>query len=175
MLLYLFIIIFLIIVGTAAWASFKAAPWVPTWQYDYQRILNLVDLKEGETIFELGAGDGRLLPEFAKTKAKSIIGFEISVLPYIFGWFRVRKLKPRVQFKFEDFYKADFSKADVIFCFLTPPAMKKLKIKFEKECRPGTRIISYTFSILDWPLATKDKPTEKSIPIYKYLSGQKNG
>ncbi|MFA6587902.1 MAG: hypothetical protein WCT08_02425 [Patescibacteria group bacterium] len=175
MLLYLFIVIFIIIVGSAAWAVFKGAPWVPTWQYDYQRILDFVDLKEDETIFELGAGDARLLPEFAKTKAKSIIGFEISVLPYIFGWFRVRKLKPRVKFKFKDFYKADFSQANVIFCFLTAPAMKKLKIKFEKECQPGTRIVSYTFSIPDWKLEAKDKPTEKSIPIYKYIFGQKNG
>jgi hypothetical protein len=169
MLLYFLIIIALIIIGTAAWAGFKAAPWIPTWQRDYQRIINLAELKEGETIFELGAGDARLLSEFAKTKAKSIIGFEISVLPYIFGWFRVRKLKPRVQIKFEDFYKADFSQANVIFCFLTPLAMKKLKTKFEKECRPGTRIISYTFSIPDLPITIKDKPTEKSISIYKYI------
>ena len=50
----------------------------------------------------------------------------------------------------ENFYKQDLSHADIIFCFLTPPTMLKLRDKFEKELKPGTKIISYAFHIEGW-------------------------
>ncbi len=170
--LYIVIGVIFILMASAAWAGFKAAPWVPTWAKDYSRILSLAHVQNGEQVLELGAGEGRLVLQFAKTPAAQVIGYELSLLPFAIAWLRTRKFRPRVQMRMADFFRADYNRADVIFCFLTPPAMRKLKVKFEQECRPGTRIISYTFSIPGWTPDVMDKNTPTAVPIYRYIIGR---
>jgi tRNA A58 N-methylase Trm61 len=145
---------------------------VPTWGKDFERVLRLADLKPGEVVYELGAGEGRLLLQFARTSAAKIVGFEISLVPYAIAWLRIRRLHPRVSVRFQDFFKIDFRDANVIFCFLTPPAMRKLQLKFAAECKPGTRIISYAFSIPAWKPEIMDKPRPNAMAIYRYIVGR---
>jgi tRNA A58 N-methylase Trm61 len=170
-LLYAVITILFILMVSAGYAGFRAAPWVPTWGKDFERIVRLAGLKTGETVYELGAGEGRLLLQFAKTPAANVTGFEISLVPYAIAWLRVLRIRPRVSVLFKDFFTADFGAANVIFCFLTPPAMRKLKQKFEAECAPGTRIISYSFSIPGWTPQVMDKPKPNAMAIYRYVVG----
>lgn len=158
-----------IVIASAAWAGFHGAPWVPTWAKDFDRVRTLAALQETDVVYELGAGEGRLLKVFAATKAQTILGFELSFLPFLIAWVRLRRFAPRVQVHCQDFFKADFRKASVIFCFLTPPAMRKLKEKFAAECRPGTRIISYAFSIPGWTPDVTDKPAPNAMTIYRYV------
>ena len=157
------------LLASAGWASFSAAPWVPTWARDFSRIRALAAVQPGDTIFELGAGEGRLLRVFTQTQARSIIGYEISFIPFVIAWLRMRRQAPRVQVRCQDFFTAHFAGAQVIFCFLTPPAMRKLKVKFEAECKPGTRIISYAFTIPGWQPDCIDKPTRSAMAIYRYI------
>lgn len=166
------VVILFILIASAAWAGFKAAPWVPTWGKDFARVLQLANLAAGEVAYELGAGEGRLLLQFAQTPAARIVGFEISLVPFAIAWARVRHLRPRVTVRFQDFFKANFGEADVIFCFLTPPAMRKLQAKFAAECRPGTRIISYAFSIPGWVPERMDKPRPNAMAMYRYVVGR---
>lgn len=168
------IIIGFVLVASAAWAGFKAAPWVPTWAKDFDRIRALADVQSIDTVFELGAGEGRLLKVFSATNAKKIIGYELSLLPFLIAWARFRRAAPRVQVLCQNFFHADLHPATVLFCFLTPPAMRKLKIKFEAECLPGTRIISYAFSIPGWTPDRVDKPTPNAITIYRYVVPQRS-
>ncbi len=170
--LFSVITILFILIASAAYAGFRAAPWVPTWGKDFDRVVRLADLKSGEIVYELGAGEGRLLLQFAHTPAAEITGFEISLVPYAIAWLRVRRLRPRVSVRFKDFFKIDFSQANVIFCFLTPPAMRKLQLKFAAECKPGTRIISYAFSIPGWTPDVMDKPKPNAMAIYRYIIGR---
>lgn len=170
--LIIVIIILFVLLASAAWAGIKAAPWVPTWGKDFNRVVRLADLHSGEVVYELGAGEGRLLLQFAKTPATKVIGFEISLVPYAIAWLRVFRLRPRVEIRFQDFFKQDFKQANVIFCFLTPPAMRKLQKKFAAECRPGTRIISYAFSIPGWQPEIMDKPRPNAMAIYRYIIGR---
>jgi hypothetical protein len=71
----------------------------------------------------------------------------------------------------KNFYNQDLSKADIFFCFLTPKAMLKLSAKFESELKPGTRIISYAFSIPGW---SPEKIIFNNMPgkIYCYIKKQ---
>lgn len=162
------IIIGLLIVATAAYAGFRAAPWLPTRAKDFQRISNLVNIKPGAVIYEFGAGDGRLCNFFAKSEAARIEGFEISLIPYCIGLIRTFKLRSKVKIRFRDFFRVSSTPADIIFCFLTPPAMKKLGEKFLEECKPGTQIVSYAFPIPQWTArkVSKEKPSDISIFLY---------
>jgi hypothetical protein len=55
----------------------------------------------------------------------------------------------KAQFVQGDMFEADFSKATVLALFLLPSNLLQLRDKFA-NLRPGTRIVSNTFSIQDW-------------------------
>lgn len=164
------LIIVLVVAGTAAWAGWRAAPFVPTRQRDVERMLRLADLKTGQTVYDLGAGDGRFVVTAAKRYGAVATGFEISVLPYLVAKWRLRRanLGSKAQMKFQDFFKLDLSEADVIVCFLTPNAMKKLGPKLARELRPGARVVSYAFTIPGWTAILKDKPDPRTMAVHLY-------
>ncbi len=168
---YLLLLGIVVFFGTAAYAGLKAAPWVPAFNRDMHRIIKLADVKENDVVYDLGCGDGRVLVALANnTPAKRLVGFEISVLPYLWTKARIifRGLTRRVDVEFSDFLKRDLGQASVIFCFLTPMAMKKLAPKFHAELKKGTRIISYSFSIPGFTPETVDKPEPNRMTIYYY-------
>ena len=166
----IFIILILVILGTFAYGGILAAPWVPLWQKDVRRMLNLAEVKPDEMVYDLGAGDARIITIAAKEFGAKAIGFEIALLPYLFGRIRiwVKGLKNKVSLKYLNFFKQNLSEADVICVFLTPQAMTKLKPKLEKEIKPGCRVVSYAFSLPNWPPKKIDKPNPQTTTIYLY-------
>jgi hypothetical protein len=170
-LIYFFLlIIFLLVFGTMVWASLSGAPWLPSWKKDIRAVLREIDFKPTDVIYDLGSGDGRWLLEVAKYyKVKKIIGYEISFLFYF--WSRIKILfsgYPQIQVKFKDLFKADFAQADIIFCFLLPKTIAKLKSKFESEMKPGSLLVSYTFKLHDHNPEKIVKISQNSLPIYLY-------
>lgn len=166
-LVILFVIVF--VFGSAAYASFRAAPWLPLRGKDHDRVLRYIKGRKG-LLYELGAGDARLLVEVAQKTEAQGVGFEISVLPFLAGWLRIifSGTRGKTTLLFKDFFQEDFSKARTFYCFLTPPAMRKLKPKFERELQNGTRVISYSFEIHGWNPTTVDRGDGKKIPIFVY-------
>lgn len=158
-----------VVAGTAAWAGWRAAPYVPTRQADVERMLALAELRPGELVYDLGAGDGRFVLSAAKRGARAV-GYEISFLPYWVA--RLRLALARIgsagRMEFHDFFHQSLAAADVVVCFLTPAAMAKLGPKFTAELRPGTRIVSYAFAIPGWTPLRKDKPTPRTMAVYLY-------
>lgn len=167
----LLLFLILLIFGTAAYAGMRAAPWVPVFKKDIERILRLAEVKDDDLVYDLGSGDGRVVVALANNSEAQITGYEVSFIPYLWSKIKVLLLglSKRVEIRYADFLSRDLSQASVIFCFLTPMAMKKLEPKFRKELKKGTRVISYSFSIHGWQPVMVDKPTEKSIPIFKYV------
>lgn len=155
---------------TAAWASWSAAPYVPTWRRDVKRMLELAEVKPGEIVLDLGAGDGRFLVEAVRGFQARAIGYEITALAWFAAWVRIRLTGTQAKAKilFRDFYRQDLSAANVVLCFLTPRAMAKLAPKLQRELRPGTRVLSYAFSIPGWTPVRKDKPDKKRMTVWVY-------
>jgi len=168
---WLFVVIFLIIgVGSAAWAGVRAAPWLPTRRDDIRRLFDLAELKPGETVYDLGCGDGRVLLVAAEEYGARAVGFEISIVPYLAALVRraMNPFRKNITVRFEDFYRTSLKEADLVYCFLTPSAMQRLKTKFVRELRPGARVVSYTFSLGDLPGVIRDKPTPKLPTAYLF-------
>ena len=63
---------------------------------------------------------------------------------------REKGLDSKVTFIEGDFLDQDLSKATVILCYLFPEALRALKPKFERELKPGTRIVSEVFTVPGW-------------------------
>lgn len=165
LLLFLLILLF-----TFAWAGKSLAPWVPCRSRDVKRVIEMANLKPGEVFYELGCGDGRVVTAVNKRYGVKSIGLELAILLFIaakirqfFNWDK------NLQIKYKNLFKEDLSKADVVYVFGMPFSLKdKLRGKLEKELKPGARVISYVFPIMDWEPMKVDKPSEKDLSIYLY-------
>lgn len=151
--------------GTFAYAGILAAPWFPTWSRDIERFLKLANIKPGQKFYDLGCGDGKLVFAAAGAGADAV-GFEISLLPYLLAVSGSQYIK-NAKIRFKDFWKADLSKADVVYLFLTPKVNPKAKIKLERELKKGARVIAYTWPIEGWQPIRQDFQ-EGRPPMYLY-------
>jgi len=144
---------------------------VPLQGRDIKRLLELANLDENKVLYDLGSGDGGVLIIAAREfKVKEARGIEISWFLHFLAKLRVKfsHLEAKIKLKRGNFFKENLGRADVICCYLMPEVLKNLRQKFLTELKPGTRILSFAFSIPGWTPEKVDKPTEKSSPIYIY-------
>ena len=122
------------------------APYFPSLKPHMKAALDLLDLKKGQTVYDLGCGDGRFLKAAAKQGVKSV-GYELN--PFVFGyaWLTTRRYRRLVKVRWGNFWKADLSKADAVFVFLLDKYMTRLDKKLLKEGKPGLKLASHTFKI----------------------------
>lgn len=169
------LLLVLLVVGlaTSAYAAFRAAPWLPVRRVDLPRVRRLLDLRPGEVLYDLGAGDGRILLTATRHQPNiRAIGFELSLLMFFIAWTRLLFSRSKALIRLRDFFHLSFADADVIFCFLTPLAMRKLGPKFARECKPDCRIVSYSFSIPGWNPELVDREGGTKTPIFRYRMGR---
>lgn len=163
---FMIIWVFVIVVMVVS-SIFLRAPYVPTpWQVARQMV-EFAELTGEEVVYDLGAGDARLLIATKQThKGVTAIGFELSPPVYLLGRFKIWKSRQKVKLHMKNFFHQDVSNADCIFLYLMPGAMKTLQTKFAKELKPGTKIVSHAFKF-------PGKEPVKSMPV-PWLSGTKN-
>jgi hypothetical protein len=147
----LVIIIFILVITIPTLYGFwVGAPILFSPKKVVEEILRAVEFKKGENFYDLGMGTGRALIVAEKFNL-NITGFELS--PPIFWFAKLNLFFHGIRganLYLRNLYNQDLSQANIIFCFLTPPAMEKLKPKFEKELKRGTRVVSYAFKIDGW-------------------------
>jgi precorrin-6B methylase 2 len=130
----------------------RMAPYVPSPQEVIDRMLEVAQARQGDTVIDVGCGDGRILiTAVQKFKARAV-GIEID--PKIAAQASDTILKLGLQNKARvvraDVFDADLSQADVVTIYLTTSFNEKLRPKFEKSLRPGTRVVSHDYGIRGW-------------------------
>ncbi len=125
-------------------------PFVPTPWRAVQAMLDLAMLNKGDKVYDLGAGNGRVLIA-AKKRCPGIraIGCERVFTIWLIGKFNIFLSGRHIRYHLHDLLKEDVRDADVVFVYVGPAMMKKLQAKFERELKPGTRIVSYAFQLPD--------------------------
>lgn len=167
MYLFILLIIVFVILLTAGYASWSAAPWLPMRKKDVERCIKLADIKPGDKFYDLGCGDGRLVCAAAQAGADAI-GLEISLFPYWLAKIRVIFSKNKnCRIIFKSFWQADLSDADIVYIFLMLKIHRKLIPKFEKELKKGAKIISYIWPIPGWQPTKVDEINGKG-KLYLY-------
>ncbi len=146
------------------------APFISSRPYVIKAILKELNLNDRARVYELGSGRAGFLRAIEENfPTAELVGIEYSLLPYCLSRMQTAISKSKIEIKREDIFKTDIRNADLIYCYLNINTMKRLKAKFEQECRPGTRIISYMFSIPGWEPEKKiDIPEQKDERIYIY-------
>ena len=109
------------------------------------RLLQQEKIPENAIIYELGCGWGTLASALAKAFPNAkIIGIEISPIPWLFCYIRMRKFK-NVKIKLGNFFSHPLSDADAITAYLMIKPMTKLSKKLEAELRPKTPVVTVAF------------------------------
>jgi len=128
----------------------KDVVWVPTPQALVDRMLDMAKLKPRDFVMDLGSGDGRTVIAAAKRGARAL-GVEYNPDMVELSRRNAEKegVSPKAKFVKADLFRTDFSKATVITMFLLPDINMKLRPKL-LELRPGTRIVSNSFTMGDW-------------------------
>ena len=135
------------------------APFVASPLPVIRRMLVLAELKPGEILYDLGAGDGRAVIMAAQEFGARAVGIELredlakKALQTVYQL----GLQGRVTILHSNLYDIDISPADVVFLYLTTSANEKVKPKLEAELKPGARVISHDYEIIGWkPLKVEE-------------------
>jgi hypothetical protein len=124
------------------------APFISTKFNAILAILKELDLKGDEVIYELGAGKaGFLRAVEQKFKNQRLIGVEYSWWIYFLAKIQIKLANSNIKLLNKNIFKVNLKEADLIYCFLSPEMMDRLEKKIKEECRPGTEIVSYHFSM----------------------------
>jgi SAM-dependent methyltransferase len=123
------------------------APYVPTLKPQADTAFSLLNLEPGQTLVELGCGDGRVLIAAAK-KEIYVVGYELNPLLAIVCWARTRRYKKYVKVVWGNFWNHEWPAADAIFVFLLDKYMEKLDKKItQKYNGKKVKLVSFAFQI----------------------------
>jgi len=127
-------------------------PYVPTPPNVVNRMLELAHIKSGDVLYDLGSGDGRIVIEAAKQYGIKGVGIEIDVdlVQKARDNAFHEKVDDLVEFRAQDALTVDVSEATVVTLYMLPEFNAKLRPIFDKELKPGTRVVSHDFEIKGW-------------------------
>ena len=127
-------------------------PYVPTTEEAVAAMLKLADVKKTDVVYDLGCGDGRIVIAAAKTYGAHGVGIDINPDRIAEAKANAKKagVEDLVRFQENDLFKADFHEATVVTLFLLSSVNLRLRPILLQQLKPGTRIVSNTFSMGDW-------------------------
>lgn len=143
------VVIFYIITSIVNFTRF-GVPYVKANPKAVNKILELAEIKPGDLIYDLGAGNGQFIIKADKEYGARAEGFEKAIWPYLAARFNIWRNKSKAKVYFEDFLKEDLGEAKVLIAFLMPKPCVRLRAKLDKELKPGVKVFSYAFQLRDW-------------------------
>lgn len=137
------------------------APFLPTLKDRVPDIQKLCRLKPGQSVLELGSGDGRILLSFARQGIRSV-GYEINPFLVIYSKIITFKYRKLVKIHWGNYWTKQWPPTDAIFVFLLQPYMQKLDKHIIQKYPKGVKLVSFAFTIPD------RKPTRQINGMYLY-------
>jgi predicted O-methyltransferase YrrM len=169
--------------AAAWWPAFKYledfrtpdVPFVTTPPEVVSAMLELAEVSENDTVYDLGSGDGRILLAAARERKAKAVGIEID--PDLVKRSRQAITDAGMDGKIRvirgDFFKHDLTPATVITMYLKPDVNARLRPQLE-QLRPGTRIVSHQFRIQGTKpvkqIQVRGKETGMEHPVYLWVA-----
>ncbi len=128
----------------------KDVVWVPTPDEVVQRMLRMAKVTPQDTVYDLGAGDGKIAIAAGKLGATAVgIEYNPDMAKLAQCYVQAENLASKTRIIQGDVFKEDFSKATVVTMYLLPELNLKLRPTI-LEMKPGTRVTSHQFTMGDW-------------------------
>lgn len=161
-LVILITIILLLVLLSMIWPP--DSPWSPWWRTDARRaglVCHFAKITDKDIIYDLGAGDSTLLITAAKKYGARAVGVEIDPLRFWISKISILLNGQRGKVKIirKNFFNADISDATIVFMYLIPKTLARLKPKLLKDLKPGTKIVTFVYKI-DLPIIREDLKNE---------------
>ncbi|HEY3441142.1 MAG TPA: class I SAM-dependent methyltransferase [Paludibaculum sp.] len=149
----------------------KLAPYVTSPQPIVEKMLEVARLKSGETIYDLGCGDGRILFSAVKNFGAKAVGVEISptLAKRAQQTLESQGMQDQVKVIQADMMSVDVSGANVVSLYLMTDANEALRPKLERELKAGARVVSLEFKIKGWKAAREETVQVHNHPYKIYL------
>jgi 16S rRNA A1518/A1519 N6-dimethyltransferase RsmA/KsgA/DIM1 with predicted DNA glycosylase/AP lyase activity len=162
------IVAIVVIIAVVTLLSFSfvllfGAPFLPTLKKQIDEALDLLDLKPGETMLELGCGDGRVLMA-ATQRGLSVVGYELNPILVIVAKLRTWPNRRSVTIIWGDYWRLSWPPADGIFGFILPRYMDKLHKKITQYQYRPIKVASFAFEIPN----KKPSRVKNGVFLYNY-------
>ena len=156
----------------------QLAPYVPTPQEVVDRMLILAGVQKSDFVVDLGCGDGRIPVTAAKKYGARGLGVDIDPVRIAEANANAKAagVEHLVTFKLQDAMTTDVSMATVVTTYLLSASNLKLRPILTKTLKPGSRIVTHSFSMGDWAPTKTDTfndATGRSRTVYLYLADGK--
>lgn len=122
------------------------APYLPVLSKQKTSALELLALKPGDTLLELGSGDGRVM-RAAAAKGMNVVGYELNPVLVLVSLLTTWKYRKNVRIIWGDYWSRPWPEAQGIFVFLLPKYMKKLDTKITQYSYKPVKLMSFAFEI----------------------------
>ena len=145
----------------------KIVPFVPTPQEVVDKMIELGGVKKGDTHYDLGSGDGRIVISAAKKGAKGV-GFEIDPDLVKESQENIKKagVENLAEIRHQDILTVDLSPASVVTMYLLPDVNLKLRPNVLSQMKPGSRVVSHAFDMGDWKPDKTEKVNGRTIYLW---------
>lgn len=136
-------------------------------------MLGLANVRAGETVYDLGCGDGRIV--IAAVREKGARGVCVDIDPQRIAESRENArragVEDRIRFLNQDLFTTEIGDADVVMLFLYPDLNLKLRPRLQRELKPGARVVSHWHDMGDWmPQQTLHLRSEgRGRPLYLWV------
>lgn len=133
-----------------------------------EAMIEMAEIGEGDVLYDLGSGDGRIPIAAAKKFGVRAVGIEID--PRL-----IRKAEANaeaagvshlVEFREADLFATDFSDADVVTLYLGDTLNLRLRPQLLEQLEPGARVVSHDFAMGDWP--PEERRVVANRQVYKW-------
>ena len=161
------LLILIVVIVLFGFVLLFGAPYLPTLKSQQDEALKLLDLDAGQTLIELGSGDGRMLIAAAKLGIKSV-GYELNPLLAAYSWVTSRRYKGLIKIRCANFWRVHLPQCDGIYVFILDRYMTKLHNKITQEISNPVKLVSFAFAIPD------NKPVTEinGLYLYKYTTNK---
>lgn len=135
-----------LISGLFALGAVLGAPYVPILKKSSDDLFDMVELKKGATVIDLGSGDGAFALQAAR-RGYNVIGYEINPILVMIARLRTLKHRKQVTIYLRNFWNVELPEVDAIYVFLIDRYMQKLEDKLKAELKKPTLVVSHVFKL----------------------------
>jgi SAM-dependent methyltransferase len=169
------------LVGVAVVAYFLLASFAfgagyqPTPAKVVRRMLDLAEIRPGETLYDLGAGTGAIVFAASRGYGARVVGVEVDPIRVLI--LRLRRWwggpRDRVRLEWGNIFEVDLRSAQIVAVFLWPGAMQRLRTQLERQLSTGARVVSHWHEVPGWTPEVVD--TERRVYLYRWPVAQGSG
>jgi cyclopropane fatty-acyl-phospholipid synthase-like methyltransferase len=140
-------------------------PFVPTPMEVVDHMLEIAEVKKDDVVYDLGSGDGRIVIRAAKKYGARGVGIEMDSQLVELSRAKAKEegVDHLVEFRIEDAVNVDLSSATVVTLYMLPWFNEKMRPVFQKQLKPGSRIVAHDYGIEGWPPTKVEKLPQPEI------------